>query len=308
MSHQDPTTDRSALGPPPKRVSRRALIAAAGLTAGGVIAAAVIGSRERPQAKLSDRVTAKRVDGEVPLREPGDERWIQAQPVLVQLTPQQIALPRLPELAVETLEVDALHNGEVLALRIAWEDGVVDDVDGLAMFRDAVAVQFPMAAGAAPPPITMGAPGAPVHVLQWRATWERDIGDRAEVEDVYPFAVHDVPPDDILPEDVAVLYYPGRAVGNPLSELRRTTSIEEMVAEGFGTVTVLPEQRARGRGVHDGTRWHVSLGFPMARGVSGAPIEAGTRWPVSFAVWLGDKGNRGARKQFADWIDLELEA
>jgi hypothetical protein len=291
-----------------RRVSRRALIAAAGLTAGGVVAAAVLGSRKRPEAELSNRVTAKRIEGEVPLRNPEDERWIQAEPVLVQLVPQQIALPRLPELAVETLEVDALHNGQVLAVRVTWDDAVVDDVDGLATFRDAVAVQFPTAAGEGPPPITMGSPGAPVHILQWRATWERDIGDRAEVEDVYPFAVHDVPPDDILPEDVAVLYYPGRAAGNPLSELHRTTSIEEMVAEGFGTVTVLPEQQARGRGVHDGARWRVSLGFPMARGVSGAPIEPGSRWPVSFAVWVGDKGNRGARKQFADWIDLELEA
>jgi DMSO reductase family type II enzyme heme b subunit len=81
-----------------------------------------------------------------------------------------------------------------------------------------------------------------------------------------------------------------------------------MVAEGFGTVTVLPEQHARGRGVHDGGRWQVSLGFPMARGVSGVAMEVGSRWPVAFAVWLGNAGNRGARKQFADWIDLELEA
>jgi hypothetical protein len=291
-----------------KRISRRALIAAAGLTVGGVVAAAVVGTRDRPQAELADRVAAKRIDGEVPLEEPEDERWLDADPVLVQLAPQQIATPRLDTLAVETLEIDALHNGQVLGLRITWDDDVVDDVDGLAMFRDAVAVQFPMLAAAGPPPITMGSTAAPVHLLQWRATWERDIGDRARVEDVYPNVVHDVPPDDILPEDVAVLYYPGRAVGNPLSDLDRTTSIEEMVAEGFGTVTVLPEQRARGRGIHNGARWQVSLGFPMARGVSGAAIEPGSRWPVAFAVWLGNAGNRGARKQFADWIDLDLEA
>jgi hypothetical protein len=290
------------------RISRRTLIAGAGLAAGGVVAAAVVGTRERPRAELADRMTATRVDGELPIRDPEDVRWIQARPVLVRLAPQQIALPSLDELAVEQLEVDALHNGEVLALRIAWDDAEADDVDGLAAFRDAVAVQLPVVLAEAPPPITMGSPAAPVHILQWRATWERDIGDRAEVEDVYPYAVHDVPPDAILPEDVAVLYYPGRAVGNPLSEARRTTSIEEMVAEGFGTVTVLPEQRARGRGVYDGSRWRVSLGFPMARGVSGAPIEPGSRWPVAFAVWAGSKGNRGARKQFADWIDLELEA
>jgi len=46
----------------------------------------------------------------------------------------------------------------------------------------------------------------------------------------------------------------------------------------------------------------------MARGASGAPLDPGSRWPVSFAVWAGSEGNRGARKQFANWIDLELEA
>jgi hypothetical protein len=290
------------------RISRKAFLAAAGLAAGGVAAAAVLGSHERPQPKLASRIVAKRIGEEVPLLDPDSNLWLDADPVLVQLVPQQIALPRLDEAGVDVVEVDALHDGELLGLRIGWDDPEQNDIDGLATFRDAVAVQLPAAAGTSPPPITMGAPGNPVHILQWRATWERDIGDRAEVEDVYPFAVHDVPPDDILPPDVAVLYYPGRAVGNPLSELTRTTPIEEIVAEGFGSATVLPEQVARGHGVHAAGRWSVALGFPLVRGVSGAALEPGSVWPVSFAVWLGEQKNRGSRKQYADWVELELEA
>jgi hypothetical protein len=286
--------------------SRRAFLAAAGLSAAGVAIAAVVGARERPAAQLAGRVSVKRIDDDLPLLDPGSDLWLEADPVLVPLLPQNIVQPGLETADVAQIEVEALHNGREIGLRISWDDAVVDDIDGLAVFRDAVAIQLPMAAGA-PPPITMGAAGAPVHILQWRATWERDIGDRAEVQDVYPFAVHDVPPDDILPEAQAVLYYPGRAVGNPLSELLRTTSIEEIVAEGFGTATVIDEQHAVGRGAHDGSRWRVGVGFPLQRGLSGEAIEPGSIWPVAFAVWLGDKGNRGARKHFADWIELELE-
>jgi hypothetical protein len=289
-------------------ISRKAFLAAAGLAAGGVAVAAVVGSRERPQAELADRIVAKRIDDAVPGDDPESERWLEADPVLVRLVPQQIALPRLDELGVGEVEVDALHDGAELGLRVSWADPEPNDIDGLAEFRDAVAVQLPFALAAAPPPITMGAPGNPVHILQWRATWERDVGDRAEVLDVYPHAVHDVPPDDILPPEVAELYYVGRAAGNPLSELERSTTVEEIVAEGFGSATVLPEQAARGHGVHDGTRWRVALAVPLARGASGSALEPGSTWPVSFAVWLGERGNRGSRKQYADWVSLELEA
>jgi HAMP domain-containing protein len=291
-----------------ERISRKALLTAAGVATGGVIAAAVLGSRERPRAELADRITARRIDGEVPALDPRDERWLDSTPVLVPLVPQQIALPRLDELGVAEVEVAALHNGDELGLRVIWDDQVVDEVDGLGQFRDALAVQLPALRSGEPPPITMGAPGTPVHILQWRATWERDIDDRAEVEDVYPYAVHDVPPDDILPPEQAILYYPGRAAGNPLSELDRRTSIEEIVAEGFGSVTVLPEQHARGFGVRDGDRWMVAVGLRLVRGASGDTLVPGSVWPVSFAVWLGDRGNRGSRKQYADWVELELEA
>jgi hypothetical protein len=60
--------------------------------------------------------------------------------------------------------------------------------------------------------------------------------------------------------------------------------------------------------VHAAGRWSVALGLPLVRGVSGAALEPGSVWPVSFAVWLGERKNRGSRKQYADWVELELEA
>jgi len=40
----------------------------------------------------------------------------------------------------------------------------------------------------------------------------------------------------------------------------------------------------------------------------GEAIAPSSVWPVAFAVWLGSRGNRGARKHFADWVSCEVEA
>ena len=288
--------------------SRRAFLAAGATAAVGVALAAVVGATEQPAPKVAGRIPAGRRDEPVPVEDPDDDAWSDATPILVPLVAQQLVPPTLDEAGVSELRVEALHDGETLGFRLSWDDGVVDEIDGFATFRDAVAVQLPHQPGPQPPPITMGAPGAAVHLLQWRATWERDLGRRVSVQDVYPNAVADVPPDAILPPETAVLYYPGRAVGNPLSALVHTTTVEELVAEGFGSATVLEQQSARGKGVHREGRWQVALGFPLARGASGAPIAPGSVWPVAFAVWLGSRQNRGSRKQYADWLEVEVEA
>lgn len=255
-------------------------------------------------------IKARYVEGELPATDPTSDAWNDAEPTLVPLVAQQIAQPFLEQAGVGELEARALHNAVEVALLLEWDDDLVDDLDGIRRYHDAVAVQLPIAAGATPPALTMGAPGSPVHILQWRATWQRDIdsGGNTGVDQIYPEVVHDIMPDDILPPAVAQLYWVGREAGNPLSQNIRSTPVEEVVAEGFGSVTHLPGQSARGHGVHEDGRWKVVVAVPSARANVGEALAPGTSWPVSFAVWLGSEENRGARKQIADWQTLVLEA
>ena len=85
----------------------------------------------------------------------------------------------------------------------------------------------------------MGAPGTPVHILQWRATWQHDIalGGKTGVDQIYPEVIHDVMPDDVLPPRTAQLTgSAGRR--NPLPpQIEPHDAVEEVVAEGFGSVT-----------------------------------------------------------------------
>jgi hypothetical protein len=287
--------------------TRRAFVIAASAGAAGAALAATIGRHERPKPRLATRLAAARYDGDVPSDDPGSDAWYTTEPILVRLQPQQIATPFLQEAAIDQLTVEALHNGEEIAFRLGWKDESADDLPGIASFQDAVALQLPILAGVTPPAITMGGAGAPVHILQWRASWQRDLRRRTSVEDLYPHLVRDVTADDVLGAAGALPYYPGRAVRNPLSAETRTTPVEEIVAEGFGSVTTLAEQRARGAGVHEDGSWSVTIGLPLDRGESFARLEPGSSWPVAFALWLGSQGNRGARKHFADWVECRLE-
>lgn len=295
------------------RITRKTLIqggaAVGGAVAGGAAVAGLAAAVDR--RKLSPvlegvPIEARRVR-ELPL-EPGARAWARAQRMRVPLEPQQLVQPHLRQAGIDELQVRALHSGRELALLLEWDDSEVDDLDGIRRFHDAVAVQLPVRRGVTPP-LTMGAPGNAVHLLQWRATWQRDIdtGGKTGVDQIYPAVVHDVMPDDVLPEATAQLYWVGREAGNPLSLSRRTTPVEEIVAEGFGTVTHLSEQTAHGFGVHDDGRWRVVVVLPTARAGVGEPLAPGTSWPISFAVWLGSRDNRGGRKHIANWQTLMLE-
>lgn len=70
--------------------------------------------------------------------------------------------------AVGSVLVNALHNGELLAFRLEWEDAsenaALDDNDS---FPDAAAIALPAHPDA--PLLLMGAPGKPVNAWYWRA-------------------------------------------------------------------------------------------------------------------------------------------
>jgi DMSO reductase family type II enzyme heme b subunit len=61
----------------------------------------------------------------------------------------------------------------------------------------------------------------------------------------------------------------------------------------------------------EGGTWRVVLARPLAAsGQSGKTVslEVGKRVKIAFAIWDGDRGERGGLKSFSQgWIDLDLE-
>lgn len=81
------------------------------------------------------------------------------------------------------------------------------------------------------------------------------------------------------------------------------------MAEGFGTLTVKPEQQSDGHGTWANGRWRVVVTHPMASGDPNDPILApGNETLAAFAVWEGGAREVGARKAWSNWVPMKLEA
>jgi hypothetical protein len=309
--------EQPARGPQPRPALNRRTFAqaaigavaaagAAGLTYWSAVRHAEHGERE--PGELTRHITAPRVTGTVP-RDPAAAAWKAIAPLQVPLMQQYMVAPRLqPEGLIPSVELRTMHNGSEIGFHVTWEDRAQDDVEVVGRFRDSVAVQLPVDPSG-PVVVVMGQPGRPVHVLHWRASWQRNVrsGPRS-VRDAFPFAFSDLSPEDLMSAEQARAYYPSWVAGNPLADRERSSPIEELVAEGYGTITSHAQQRAQGGGVHANGRWEVAMVIPMAGGHNQATLRPGQMTHVALAVWNGAKGDRGARKQFADWTALELEA
>jgi DMSO reductase family type II enzyme heme b subunit len=320
MTSESPETGQAGNGTPAPEgkgpsINRRTFAqAAVGVAAVG-FAATLTGwsaarhfDREPAPTHTTRRVTARRVDHEVPL-DPLAPAWQELPALDIHLMQQYMIEPRLPlEDKVSNISLRTMHNGREIGFHVTWEDERNDDLESSARFRDSVAVQLPVDPRQ-PVFVVMGQPGRPVHMMHWRASWQRAI-ERGTwtIRDFYPNAVSDLSPEDIMEPQDAKVFYPALAVGNDMAARERTSPVEELVAEGFGTTTSYEEQAAKGHGVHAGGKWQVVIVIPMAGGVNKATLRPGDESVVALAVWNGAKGDRGARKQFADWTGLEVEA
>lgn len=262
---------------------------------------------EEAEPEFSRQVLAKRVSDPLP-RDPGAAAWKAIEGVPISLEPQRMIEPRLErDSPLVLVELRTMHNGKEIGFHVTWEDPGRSDLEVAGLFRDSVAVQLPVKAEG-PAFAVMGQPGRPVHLLHWRASWQRAMEQgTGTIRDAFPNAVSDVSPEDVMKAEQAQKFYPAQMAGNAMALRERISAVEELVAEGFGTITSQAEQRAEGKGVFSGNRWEVVMVMPMAGKENQASLKPGDHTSVAVAVWNGGKGDRGARKQFAYWSGLELQ-
>jgi hypothetical protein len=255
-------------------------------------------------------LVAARVAGSGPITDPGAPVWRDARAVKVAMLPQTVALPHKADAAIKELTVRAVHNGGWIAFRLEWRDATRSDKVILDNFGDQIAIQLPVDIKGATPSPMMGNPGGRVNIMQWRAAFQKDIDDGhpPSISELYPYAWTDVYPDELLGATDARAYTGALGVENPISRGRASPVLDQM-AEGWGSMTVKPDQHALGKGVWKNGQWAVVITRPMVSDDANAPrLVVGDRTVISFAAWEGNNREVGARKSWAPWIPLVVGA
>lgn len=231
--------------------------------------------------------------------DPAASQWDQPTKMTVQLFPQNITTPSVYEASVATLDVKAMHNGKWLAVLLSWDDSKKDFHVSHDHFSDACAIQFPTKGAESTSPF-MGNKEAPVAIMHWKAIWQEDVDQHYQtVTDLYPNTWVDT-------------YRFGKSVAidakNPVSQTERKSPVEELIAEGFGTLTTQQHQNANGNGLWKEGKWYVVFTRPLnSKDKQDPNFKAGQKTSIAFALWEGSHKNVGARKNYAPWVPLVLE-
>lgn len=241
---------------------------------------------------------------------PVDPAWQRVPVHEAQLLAQDVVEPRLMSPSGTLVEVQALTDGKAISFRLSWAVPNRADVPGPSLFSDACAVQLPAAPGPEVPSPLMGEAGRPVEIAYWRASWQATVDGRPDdIKAFYPLARVDHYPFESAslvpgsPEQLAMAkrYAPARAVGNTMAGPREQP-VQDLVAEGPGTLRPAQKGFSTGSGKPTQTGWSVVLTRPLPSGLG--PVA---RTQVAFAVWQGARGEVGARKMRSPWIPLAVE-
>ncbi len=224
--------------------------------------------------------------------------------------------------SVQEVEIRGIHNGNTIFFGVNWNDSTKNDrAIKHEDFRDAVGLMFPLGIVKISPetPFSprMGDRGKAVNIWHWKADWERDLqadGGYEHMEDQYPNMWHDFDSDPHPCEfnktvhDSVDLLAGGLAAGSLLSRSRETT-VEDLNAVGFGTLTSQTHQDVNGIGDWANGRWDVIIYRPLSTpDENDVQFTAGGSTFFNMAVWNGEEGDRNGLKSVSiRWRPITLE-
>lgn len=241
------------------------------------------------------RLIARRIDGVAP-RMTDDPRWREANRFQV---PLMLLWQR--QHAVEGVEVRAVHDGHTLAILISWADptpawSVLRNTD----FADGVAVQFSLSTP--PPHFAMGSEEGQVNIWHWRADRQLDLARRRGLEDIYAAAAGDA-------AEGSADFLTAADAGNLVAS-RPVSAVQDLNAEGFGTLTTQPaaDQNVTATAAWVDGRWRVVVRRALETEDRGdVSLASGQVVPAAFAVWDGDHFDRNGQKAVSSWYELEIQ-
>ncbi|MBT3921242.1 MAG: hypothetical protein HOF21_01580 [Nitrospina sp.] len=213
-------------------------------------------------------------DGKLPV-DPYDPFWDgEPVPVKVELGPQMITNPKWPNPSTKNVVVRAAKNSSDITILLEWDDLTRDsNFDHSALYVDRAAVMFPVVPSKEAPSITMGEPGKPVNIWQWKAIG----GERGQ---------------------------PG-VRDNPNSQIAYQT-IEDLNAEGFSTLTDQSQQDVQGVAVWKNNKWRLLFNRTLTN-ANPNDVQFEGSVLMATAVWNGSNKELNGQKGIAGWLLLKLD-
>jgi hypothetical protein len=238
-----------------------------------------------------------------------DKAWERVPLHEAKLLLQDMVEPRQLQASTPLVRVQAMTDGQRLVFRLSWNDPTMDDLPGPGRFADAVAVQLPAATAADVPAPQMGEDGKAVEITYWSAILQAVVnGRKDDIQAIYPRAKVDHYPFEAASlktgsptqQEMEKRYAPARSLGNPMAG-PRTVPVQDLVAEGPGTLRPAEKTVSSGTGKYDKDRWTVLLFRPLPNGA-----QLGGRTQVAFAVWEGSHQEVGGKKMRTAWVPLAV--
>jgi hypothetical protein len=252
-----------------------------------------------------------KVQGDFSKHPVSDQMFKDAPVSTISLMAQPMAVPRPAKVLTPVIKVQSVHNESWVAFRLKWFDKEKSEAGPLGAFSDAAAIQLPMQSGDTPPPIFMGAKNAPVHILHWRAQYQRDAEKgKPTMKDLYPNLNTDIYPMEFkdsgnlkLSEEMRETYAHALAAGNPQSYAK--TGLDEIVAEGFGTSSVVQGSDASAKAVWEKGEWTLTIVRPLKEATA-SKLDTAKPGFIAFAIWQGGQDEVGSRKSLTmSWVPLK---
>ena len=212
-------------------------------------------------------------DGSLPV-DPYDPFWDSGPvAVKVELGPQMITNPKWPNPSTKRVTVRAVKNNNDIAIMLEWDDQTKSsNFDHSALYVDRAAVMFPVTANKESPSITMGEPGKPVNIWQWKAIG----GERGQ---------------------------PG-VKDNSNSKLAYQT-LEDLNAEGYSTLTDQNQQDVKGGAVWKNNKWRLVFTRSLTNG-NANDVQFEKSVLMATAVWNGSNKELNGQKGIAGWLLLKI--
>ena len=213
------------------------------------------------------------LDGSLPV-DPYDPFWDSGPvAVKVELGPQMITNPKWPNPSTKGVTIRAVKNNNDIAIMLEWDDQTKSsNFDHSALYVDRAAVMFPVTANKESPSITMGEPGKPVNIWQWKAIG----GERGQ---------------------------PG-VKDNSNYKLAYQT-LEDLNAEGYSTLTDQNQQDVKGGAVWKNNKWRLVFTRSLTNG-NANDVQFKKSVLMATAVWNGSNKELNGQKGIAGWLLLKI--